>query len=866
MERNQPREKARIYLSRTFEAAHPEIAQDLQRIGREVFGESFDFSFAEHIETSDGAAADGAYNPMTRIAYIALQMDEAAMTHTLWHEGLHHLRNAGAFTGLNGEPTAQWHTLEREAVNTWRKRYQIDQRYDASAPEAILNEEAIAEALADYQTRGHENDFNSTLRTALAHIMRFFRRVGNALRSRGFSTWEDVFEDITTGHAGARTDETRRAELDRYLKAAWHASPYRFAEFNSKKIGSGVGSQAYGYGFYFAERRLVAATYRDHIQDRLDITSPDDIATLYQVDLAPAEDEYLLYDEPIDAQSDKVKAALQRIYPNWRARGEYERLRSIGATGGDILHQLEDQNIASWVRPDAGRKRAAKIMLSKGIRGIKYLDEASRGRKREPTYNHIIFDDADITVEYVEFQRKATHSLSGPRPITESQAMAINTDHEAHMSVSPTGHIQPMTANTDTETYAREASQLLELAAITADAENFPAAADKFREARQAVSFAVPAVDNEPSPNISAHAALRQLYRANYPPNPAPSFSNASETYELQAHRVLLRASHAAYRGDQMETAEILHGAALATYTAMSDADQQSVVNADTPYYINTGRTILSNDAHSPMRIDGVEWPSVQHYFQAEKLGAVRGPEAEQLWESIRTAPTADRASSIGATVPRVSDWEDREVGVVAEALCAKFRPGSDAAEALLATGDRPLVNNTPAFGPANQDTKGTRDGYWATNHDHRGVNALGRMLENCRDELHAGRPPTIDALTTKIPAWPFHAGDPAPRRAWEYANALRRHSLLRQSWTQSYRTPRAEVDNKTACTRLAELGEATARAAKRFTANFDRYGPHLAQVRISRADLDTRQRALSVEASHSVHRTQEHAMGAIQV
>lgn len=418
-----------------------------------------------------------------------------------------------------------------------------------------------------------------------------------------------------------------------------------------------------------------------------------------------------------------------------------------------------------------------------------------------------------------------------------------------------------MTNNTDTETYAREASQLLELAAITADAEGESVAAEKFREAREAVSIAVPAVDND---HTSAHASLRQLYRANHPANPAPSFSNASETYELQADSALLRAGHAAYKADQMETADILYGAAFTTYNAMSTADQQAAADADRPYHINSGPTSLSNDSPVPMRIDGIAWSTVQHYVEAEKLGAVRGPEAERLWQSIRAAPTADEARRIGTTVSLISGWEDREVGVVAEALCAKFQPASGAAEALLATADRPLVNNVSASGPSNQDRTGMRDGYWATQHDHRGANALGRMLENCRDELRAGRTPTIGALTTKIPTWPFDVGDPAPRRVWEYADALRRHGLLRQSWAQSYRHPGGHAhDNRSAP--LAELGQAIARAAKHLAANFERYGPHLAEVRLTRADLDTRERTLSVDTSRTVNRTQEHAMGAMQ-
>jgi hypothetical protein len=42
---------------------------------------------------------------------------------------------------------------------------------------------------------------------------------------------------------------------------AFHGSPYRFNKFDSSKIGSGEGAQAYGHGMYFAESPDVARSY-----------------------------------------------------------------------------------------------------------------------------------------------------------------------------------------------------------------------------------------------------------------------------------------------------------------------------------------------------------------------------------------------------------------------------------------------------------------------------------------------------------------------------------------------------------------------------------------------------------------------------
>jgi hypothetical protein len=41
----------------------------------------------------------------------------------------------------------------------------------------------------------------------------------------------------------------------------WHGSPHKFDKFDSSKIGTGEGAQAYGHGLYFAEAPDVAKSY-----------------------------------------------------------------------------------------------------------------------------------------------------------------------------------------------------------------------------------------------------------------------------------------------------------------------------------------------------------------------------------------------------------------------------------------------------------------------------------------------------------------------------------------------------------------------------------------------------------------------------
>ena len=53
---------------------------------------------------------------------------------------------------------------------------------------------------------------------------------------------------------------------------AYHGSPHSFEKFDTSKIGTGEGAQAYGHGLYVAESENVAKSYRDQLS-RTDYTT-----------------------------------------------------------------------------------------------------------------------------------------------------------------------------------------------------------------------------------------------------------------------------------------------------------------------------------------------------------------------------------------------------------------------------------------------------------------------------------------------------------------------------------------------------------------------------------------------------------------
>ena len=237
-------------------------------------------------------------------------------------------------------------------------------------------------------------------------------------------------------------------EIDSVLEAAaYHGSPHSFDKFSTAAIGTGEGAQAYGHGLYFAGKREVADHYRTTLSGSarrlLDASfsadpelwvagqlfsgiKPADIidglkileyngdpkklledgkkrlareksasGKLYQVELAPAEDEYLLWDRPLSEQSEKVKAALengevQKIHDDVNSN-----LRIENPTGSDLYDALDRHNFSKG-REDS-EKAASEYLHSLGIRGIKYLDGTSRG-KGDGNFNYVIFNDADVSI------------------------------------------------------------------------------------------------------------------------------------------------------------------------------------------------------------------------------------------------------------------------------------------------------------------------------------------------------------------------------------------------------------------------------------------------------------------------------------
>ncbi|MBD2294548.1 NADAR family protein [Anabaena sphaerica FACHB-251] len=131
----------------------------------------------------------------------------------------------------------------------------------------------------------------------------------------------------------------------------------------------------------------------------------------------------------------------------------------------------------------------------------------------------------------------------------------------------------------------------------------------------------------------------------------------------------------------------------------------------------------FSNFSLHPIEIEGVYWPTVEHYYQAQKFV---GSDDAVIIPLIHAAPTPDEAAALGRCSTRKlrPDWEIVKIDVMRAAVLKKFLTHPEIREVLLVTGDEVLVENSPT------------DYFWGCGADKTGQNHLGKILMSVREEI----------------------------------------------------------------------------------------------------------------------------------
>jgi hypothetical protein len=303
--------------------------------------------------------------------------------------------------------------------------------------------------------------------------------IRTALDGKFYDGWTEAVMD--TGKFKIISMEQAKALIGGQVKfhKVWHGSPHDHDGFDSGKIGTGEGAQAFGYGHYFSDEKSIAEYYRattssqsmkidgklfspktyiineivgrnatdlDNLKDRLNeyakenkgnpyahIDDAEKIVTainngeftvdngiLYEVELAPAKDEYLDWDRPLSKQSRTVKTAFidEMIYSDYldallRHDPILQRLKKLAYSDASFsiteqskrrlekeINNLEKEttirdlynNLTNITGSDIN---TSELLRSVGIRGIRY--KANSGKS--DANNYVIFDDTDIKIE-----------------------------------------------------------------------------------------------------------------------------------------------------------------------------------------------------------------------------------------------------------------------------------------------------------------------------------------------------------------------------------------------------------------------------------------------------------------------------------
>jgi hypothetical protein len=230
---------------------------------------------------------------------------------------------------------------------------------------------------------------------------------------------------------------------------AYHGSPHDFDRFDSSKIGTGEGAQAFGYGLYFAGNEDVARYYRDSLAANHELPVPHDLSEeyqrawdaynnisskhsdwsiansgglkdgvwhpnpfkveldksidawdavrkkidaavkvpghMYEVQIEHPESALLDLDAPVESQPEAVRNALG----DFASAPKHFTFGQEGWRGRNAYGRAADQLGGSYI--------ASRRLLKAGVPGLKYLDDGSR-ITGDGTRNYVMFPGAEDSI------------------------------------------------------------------------------------------------------------------------------------------------------------------------------------------------------------------------------------------------------------------------------------------------------------------------------------------------------------------------------------------------------------------------------------------------------------------------------------
>ena len=136
--------------------------------------------------------------------------------------------------------------------------------------------------------------------------------------------------------------------------------------------------------------------------------------------------------------------------------------------------------------------------------------------------------------------------------------------------------------------------------------------------------------------------------------------------------------------------------------------------------------------AEYPIEIDGVKFPTVEHYFQAMKAKLFAD---EEMYEKILKAKTPKAAKALGKKVKDLvpEKWDAEKDMVMEKGVRAKFVQHPELRKQLLDTGSKQIGEADPrggywGIGSGRESDKSRKPSKW------RGHNKLGKIMMKLRE------------------------------------------------------------------------------------------------------------------------------------
>ena len=392
----------------------------------EIVNDEYAFKANYKREKAPGEQIVGSYEPKTKTIRITPQGDKF----TLHHESYHHLESSGLIN--NNDRRILNHYVRKqgkEATEENRARYvesELRKRHAAKPLQRVMQK------IADF----------------IDALVNIAKRTG-----RG------VIRDIESGRM-ARGIEAPNLRNQRGQVDVWHGSPHSFEKFESDKIGSGEGAQAFGHGIYFTDQDSIAKYYANRLSsfvnvkvdgefvwnlDWLEDNTPPELALraiafekgidsgLKSIDrLAKQDDDYKKAGEWVRKNRDRISVEGNRnLYKVTLHKGkdpsEYSWLDWEEPVKNELLNKIvsqwdkefpesqstsrikermsknlpirdEGRNIYHGISEDLGSdKDASMFLLRAGIDGIRYPAGTLSGGGKGT--NYVVFDPEAITIE-----------------------------------------------------------------------------------------------------------------------------------------------------------------------------------------------------------------------------------------------------------------------------------------------------------------------------------------------------------------------------------------------------------------------------------------------------------------------------------